>query len=109
VSTNEAGNADLQRKLTEVAKGVRDWFEGGTHFIGFPRMACNAASYLLATYMTEECGIEGVELIANGERRHLKKGRKKRHEKQSHCWLECSGFIIDITADQFGDGMHRSS
>lgn len=61
-------------------------------FADFPSGSCGDASLLLSVYFAEN-GISDVfyvsgELSANGER-------------ETHAWLECGDYIIDITADQY--------
>jgi len=56
----------------------------------FPNGACGDASYLLAKYFQEnDCG--QFEYVLGERVGYL----------HSHAWLERSGLIVDITADQF--------
>lgn len=59
----------------------------------FPHGACGEASDLLAMYLSDH-GMGEFEYVS-GERER---------DDHSHGWLEQAGLIIDITADQFGDG-----
>jgi hypothetical protein len=60
----------------------------------FPIGACGDATPLLGTYLTEQ-GL-GTFTYVLGLRAH--NGINGSH---SHAWLEASGIIVDITADQF--------
>ena len=69
--------------------------EGGlTHVTlqAFPRGSCGDASELLGEYLSG-CGL-GDWTYRWGVRK-----------QQTHAWLEQGGVIVDITADQFGEGM----
>ena len=58
----------------------------------FPEGCCGCSSYLIATYL-EEKGWGKFDYI---------EGRKKR-SINSHAWLLSeTGYVIDLTADQFG-------
>lgn len=61
----------------------------------FPRGCCWDAAVLLAHFLTQS-GHGPFDLIT-GERKSL-----GATSCQSHAWLEKDGFVIDITADQFG-------
>ncbi len=54
----------------------------------FPKQSCDVASLLLAYYL-RDCGFKEIDRIFG----YL--------NNESHVWLEISGWIIDITADQF--------
>ena len=58
---------------------------------------------MLAKYLVEVEGITPVEAVANGARYLPRPGHPDWPIEQPHFWLEQSGFIIDITADQFED------
>ena len=62
----------------------------------FPRGACGDACLLLGEYLKDQ-GISGVEYVSGSM-------PVPPHRVQTHAWLEVGGFIVDITADQFGDG-----
>lgn len=66
--------------------------EGLKHF---PCGACSDASYLLLAWLKDK-GYEGVQLVSGGS---------PNHESGSHAWLNVKGVIVDITADQFPDGI----
>ena len=59
------------------------------HFKDFPKGGCGDACELLSIYLKEN-NINA--LYVSGEKGF-----------QSHGWLECEDYIIDITADQFND------
>jgi hypothetical protein len=60
----------------------------------FPKAACGDASRLLAQYLRDR-GF-GEWAIVSAWRDGL---------SRSHAWLEQDGWLIDITADQFDDGL----
>jgi len=61
-------------------------------FSDFPHGACGNASDILGQLL-EEIGISDVQYVSG-----------MRNEK-SHGWLEVRGLIVDITSDQFEDGL----
>lgn len=63
-----------------------------TFFGNFPYGSCGSSSDILAEYLIEK-GAQNVEYVY-GER-----------DNYSHGWLEIKGLIIDITGDQFEDGV----
>jgi hypothetical protein len=79
-------------RVRQALEALRD----GSPAIGlceFPRGACSDASEVLARYLVEE---RIVTLNALRVRRGRRGG-------VGHAWLEVSGRILDITADQFGE------
>lgn len=60
----------------------------------FPLGSCDYASLLLGAYLSDNSF--GLFDLVGGE--------SVEDEQNLHCWLERSGTIIDITADQFPDG-----
>lgn len=60
-------------------------------FRSFPRGACGATCDVLATVLERRFGVVPYWV-----------GAEVGHDDGSHAWLEVEGFIIDITADQFG-------
>lgn len=58
----------------------------------FPFASCGSSADILAEYLIEK-GAQNVEYV-HGER-----------DGSSHGWLEIEGLIIDITGDQFDDGV----
>ena len=63
-----------------------------TYFGGFPTGSCGCSADILAEYFISK-GAKNIEYVY-GER-----------DGGSHGWLELDGLIIDITADQFEDGI----
>lgn len=68
-------------------------FNTSLGFSNFPHACCDDASLLLAAYLSDNGFSESTRI--HGVNGGLNK------EINSHVWLEHSGFIIDITADQF--------
>ena len=68
-----------------------EWSQMPDGFKDFPAGTCGNISNILAEYLYE-CGVTGVELVIGTNALH-----------GSHAWLEISGVIVDITADQFPD------
>ncbi|ELV7510466.1 MULTISPECIES: hypothetical protein [Aeromonas] len=66
-----------------------EWSQMPDGFKDFPAGTCGNISNILAEYLYE-CGVTGVELVIGTNALH-----------GSHAWLEISGIIVDITADQF--------
>ncbi len=62
------------------------------YFGHFPSGACGNTSDMLALYLNNN-GIEGIEYVCG------------KRDGRSHGWLEVKGNIVDITSDQFDDGM----
>lgn len=58
----------------------------------FPKDCCEFSSYLLAEYLMEECDVQQVDKV---------RGELVRRPYNYHVWLVISGFLVDITADQF--------
>jgi hypothetical protein len=84
-------------EITKIATEFRRVFElkvvaDAINLEEFPHGACGTASNILANYLQVN-GFGGLDYVC-GWRGGF-----------SHGWLEWKGFIIDITADQFGDGM----
>jgi hypothetical protein len=100
ISKNVAAAARAMRREIDSApprllKGVLD---------GYPEACCKPASQLLARYLVTVAKIPMVRFV-----------RGRRHESayckdgwQSHVWLEASGFIVDITADQYDEVKRKS-
>jgi hypothetical protein len=65
---------------------------GLVQFQAFPSGACGDASILLAQFLSDSG--YGTWNYVSGERRG---------DRHSHAWVEQSGLIVDITADQFED------
>lgn len=96
----------MHERLLAAATTVRSALEQpDLTFEGFPTGYCQGASKMLAKYLVEVEGITPVEAVANGTRYLPRPGYPDWPIEQSHFWLEQSGYIIDITADQFGGGV----
>ena len=67
-------------------------------FQAFPKDMCEFSSNLLGRNLKEE-GIENVQYVCGSRRLHAFPRDVR------HAWLETHGFVIDITADQFPDGL----
>ena len=59
---------------------------------GFPGGCCKQASFLLARLLAQECAVEGIEYVW---------GTAMDGVRGTHGWLECHGYVLDVTADQF--------
>lgn len=88
-------------KIDEIQKEVikaRSVFEqhhehiSKTYFGNFPSGACGSSADMLAEYLIRK-GAKNIEYVF-GERNSV-----------SHGWLEIEGLIVDITGDQFNDGV----
>ena len=66
--------------------------------VNFPRGACGWSSLLLGAAFIDH-GIHGF-LYTSGERLSL-----DRERWVSHSWLQGNGLIVDLTSDQFPDGL----
>ena len=69
---------------------------GNYLFERFPTGCCGNVSHILGCFLISQ-GYENVRYIA-GE-------RTVSGQYQTHAWLEWNSWIIDITADQFVDGL----
>jgi hypothetical protein len=58
----------------------------------FPNGSCGVVCELLGRYLIEHLGLAPMYVGAS----------KTEGGFGTHAWLECEGYIIDITADQFG-------
>lgn len=63
-------------------------------FAGFPRGCGGNATNLLGLYLKQKYDISTEYVSAKG---------LGNNQDQSHAWLTCDGFIVDITADQFNE------
>jgi hypothetical protein len=85
-------------KLTDIAIKARKVFEehhmeiSGVLFNMFPRASCGPSADLIAQYLKDN-GVKNVVYVY-GER-----------GSGSHGWLEIDDVIVDITSDQFKDGV----
>jgi len=88
---------EYREKLTIEARRVRAFLESRNSmtdnlFSRFPCGACGNSTDLLGKWLCE-LGMNDVEYVS---------GFRK---KSSHAWIECNSFLIDITSDQFQDGL----
>ncbi|RVU28256.1 hypothetical protein [Neptunomonas marina] len=68
------------------------------HSSSFPKGCCGDASDLIGLYLLQCHGIESEYVCGKGLRHN---------SEQSHAWLTCQGYIIDITADQFNENNYQ--
>lgn len=61
---------------------------------GFPTGCCGDTTNLLGLYLKQKYDISTEYVSATG---------LGDNQDQSHAWLTCGDFIVDITADQFND------
>ena len=64
----------------------------------FPLGHCYQTSYFLAYYLTKN-GYDAKFKVICGETHN-----SSHPDNVVHWWLECEGFVVDITADQFNRG-----
>ena len=64
------------------------------HSSGFPRGCCGDATDLLALYISKYHNKSSTYVCGVG---------LGDNPNQSHAWLICDGYLIDITADQFNE------
>jgi hypothetical protein len=68
---------------------------------GFPKHTCGDASLLLGAYLKDQ-GHEDFRLIS------AERFSSPTHKAiRSHAWLARAGLIVDITADQFAEGLPK--
>lgn len=96
------GAAEMdEAELRAVAEGVRtrletaDLSKAHECFHSFPRGACGATCDVLATVLERRFGVRPLWVRAE-----IREGETWRG---SHAWLEVEGFVVDVTADQFGE------
>ncbi|EOE2121996.1 hypothetical protein ACKBNH_004267 [Vibrio vulnificus] len=84
----------LEKKIYRARKVLEQYHDSINRIcLGkFPKNACGCSSELLAEYLISK-GVSGLVYV------HGKRGNV------SHGWLELEGLIIDITGDQFEDGV----
>lgn len=58
----------------------------------FPGGCCKQASFLLARVLDQEFAVQRMEYVW---------GTAVDGARGTHGWLECNGFVVDVTADQF--------
>lgn len=59
---------------------------------GFPAGCCGDTSDLIGLYLKSSYGVHSEYVLGKG---------LGNNRNQTHAWLMCDGYIIDITADQF--------
>ena len=84
-------------RLWSEAKRVRSFLatEGprlSTLFVGFPRGACGNACDVLASWLRDLRVAQPTYVWGT-------------RDTTSHGWLETGGIVVDITSDQFRDGL----
>ncbi|EDM67319.1 hypothetical protein PE36_12772 [Moritella sp. PE36] len=86
---------DSIREIAEKAREVlveNGSFIGKSFFDRFPKAACGFTTDMLSKYLISK-GVRNIESVSG------KRG------DSSHAWLEYESYIIDITGDQFIDGV----
>ncbi|EJT0555741.1 hypothetical protein [Vibrio vulnificus] len=94
-------NKDIEKKISQIrevlARFEKADFDSKTSFhvsSGFPAGCCRDATDLLGLYLLKYYGLESDYVCGLG---------LGDNSDQTHAWLVCQGYIIDITADQFND------
>ncbi|ELY5146055.1 hypothetical protein M2G92_21915 [Vibrio vulnificus] len=94
-------NKDIEKKIYQIreilARFEKTDFHSMTSFYfssGFPAGCCGDATDLLGLYLLKYHGLESYYVCGHG---------LGDNSNQTHAWLVCQGYIIDITADQFND------
>ena len=94
-------NKDIEKKICQIreilARFEKIDFHSMTSFYfssGFPAGCCGDATDLLGLYLLKYHGLESYYVCGHG---------LGDNSSQTHAWLVCQGYIIDITADQFND------
>lgn len=94
-------NKDINKiihQIREILAGFeRSDFHSMTSFYfssGFPAGCCGDATDLLGLYLLKYHGLDSEYVCGHG---------LGNNSNQTHAWLVCEGYIIDITADQFND------
>ncbi|EKF9488590.1 hypothetical protein ACUULL_003735 [Vibrio cholerae] len=101
-------NKDIEKKIYQIreilARFKKADFHSMTSFYfssGFPAGCCGDATDLLGLYLLKYHGLESDYICGHG---------LGNNSNQTHAWLVCQGYIIDITADQFNaDGYQLPS
>ena len=94
-------NKDIKKKIYEIRQ-ILDGFEKSdfdcmTSFYlssGFPTSCCGDATDLLGLYLLKYHGLDSDYVCGHG---------LGDNSNQTHAWLLCQGYVVDITADQFND------
>ncbi|MBU2911869.1 hypothetical protein [Vibrio splendidus] len=94
-------NKDLARNIHQIreilARFEKADFHSMTSFYfssGFPSGCCGDATDLLGLYLLKYHGLESDYVCGQG---------LGDNSNQTHAWLVCQDYIIDITADQFNN------
>ncbi|EHH1260720.1 hypothetical protein J7H92_004562 [Vibrio parahaemolyticus] len=94
-------NKDIEKKIYQIreilARFEKTDFHSMTSFYfssGFPAGCCGDTTDLLGLYLLKYHGVESYYVCGHG---------LGDNSNQTHAWLVCQGYIIDITADQFND------
>ncbi|EGQ9441053.1 hypothetical protein F1K75_18490 [Vibrio cholerae] len=85
------------KKIRAVLESIdKSEFHSNTSFYqclnGFPGGCCGDTSQLLGLFLKQNYDKDCTYISARG---------LGNNRDQSHAWLQCDGYIIDITADQF--------
>lgn len=86
---------EIVKEIAFKARGIMEEYHNdlsSVYFENSPSGACGNSSDMLALYMSKK-GVKEIEYVS---------GRRK---QRSHGWLEINGYIVDITSDQFADGL----
>ncbi|ELB2784028.1 hypothetical protein QNE30_003930 [Vibrio alginolyticus] len=94
-------NKEVKKKIHQIrdilASFEKSDFHSMTSFYhssGFPNGCCGDATDLLGLYLLQYHNLDSEYVCGNGLGENF---------NQSHAWLVCNGYIIDITADQFNE------
>lgn len=83
------------RKACEAAAKAAAGDPDYGYFSEFPSGQCLNSVRLLAQFLHDKCGVPACWMLECYD---------AWRDGQSHAWLRVSGWIVDITADQFDDG-----
>jgi len=94
-------NKNIEKKIYQIreilARFEKADFHSMTSFYfssGFPAGCCGDATDLLGIYLLKHHSLESDYVCGHG---------LGDNSNQTHAWLVCQDYIIDITADQFND------
>lgn len=92
---------EIEKKIYQIREILVNFEKSDFHYMtsfyhssGFPKGCCGDATDLIGLYLLQVHGIESEYVCGECLINNL---------YQSHAWLLCQGYIIDITADQFND------
>ncbi|EMV2054497.1 MULTISPECIES: hypothetical protein [Vibrio harveyi group] len=83
---------EIREILANLGKSDFDWRTAFSSSSGFPNGCCGDATDLIGLYLSKYYELESTYVCGKG---------LGNNPNQSHAWLLCQGYIIDITADQF--------